>query len=402
MPEFKYIVKTKKGEVRQGQIKATDAGVVEDILKKKDYLIVNIEKIGKEVGFEIPFLGKVKEKDKALFVRQLSTMLDAGISMSESLKISISQTNNNRFKEILTDVADKIESGYSLSKSFKEHPSVFDKVFIAVVESGEATGKLPKTLDHLAQELEEQESFASKFRAALAYPAFLLLALIAAVAILMIFVVPQLQSIFEASDMTLPLSTRILLAVSGFVASWWWLLFLLLILLVVGYRYWIKISKSAKYNHDRLKLKIPVFGPIIEQADMVRFSNMMSLLLGTGIPILRAIKLSSKSIENMVYQKALLKAAEDVERGVPLSTPLAKSGVFPEMVPQMIRVGEESGKVSEILNKLSKYYKDEVETKIKMISSLLEPVMIVILGFAVGFVVFSIIIPIYQISMSGI
>ncbi len=402
MPEYKYLVKTKKGEIKQGQIEAPDSQVVEDLLAKKDYLIVSIEKLGKEVGFSLPFFGRVGTKDKALFIRQLATMLEAGIAMSDALRISVSQTSNKAFEKILKGVAKKIESGFSLSKALMEYPSIFDKVFIAVVQSGEATGKLPETLDHLAGELEEQENFSSKFRAALAYPAFILLALIAAVSILMIFVVPQLKSIFASSEMGLPLSTRILLSVSGFIGSWWWLLLLLVVLIVVGVRYWIKISHSAKYTYDRLKLKIPVFGPIIEQSEMVRFSNMMSLLLGTGIPILKAIKLTSRSIDNSVYQEALTSAVKDVERGVPLSTPLAKSGVFPAMVSQMIKVGEEAGQVSEILDKLAKYYKGEADNKIKVISSLLEPVIIVILGFAVGFVVFSIIIPIYQISMSGI
>jgi type IV pilus assembly protein PilC len=261
---------------------------------------------------------------------------------------------------------------------------------------------LPDTLSHLADQLEEQESFSSKFKGVLAYPVFILFALIAAVSILMIYVVPQLESIFENSQMTLPLSTRILLSTSRFIGSWWWLILLLIVGIIIGVIYLIRVSDSAKYTYDRLKLKLPVFGPIIQQADMVRFSNMMSLLLGTGIPILRAIKLTSRAIDNFVYRKALRRASEEVERGIPLSTPLEKSGVFPNMVPQMIKVGEESGQVSGILDKLSKYYKEEVDTKVKMISSLLEPIIIVVLGLAVGFVVFSIIIPIYQISMSGI
>jgi type IV pilus assembly protein PilC len=283
-----------------------------------------------------------------------------------------------------------------------EYPSIFDKVFVAVVQSGEATGKLPETLDHLASELEEQESFSSKFKGALAYPIFILLALVAAVSILMIYVVPQLESIFENSQMTLPLSTKVLLSTSRFIGSWWWLLLLIVVGIVFGIYYLIKVSDSAKYTYDKWKLRIPIFGPIIEQAEMVRFSNMMSLLLGTGIPILQAIKLTSRALDNSVYRRALSRASKDVERGVPLSTPLEKSGVFPIIVPQMIKVGEEAGQVSGILSKLSKYYKEEVDTKVKMINSLLEPVIIVILGLAVGFVVFSIIIPIYQISMSGV
>jgi type IV pilus assembly protein PilC len=401
MAKYKYIVKTKKGEIKQGRIEAPETEVVENLLREKGYLIVNVEKVEKEIGFNLPFFG-VSLKDKALFIRQLATMLDAGISMSDALNVSISQTSNNKFKEILNDINEKIESGYSLSKALMEYPSIFDNVFVAVVQSGEATGKLPDTLSHLADQLEEQESFSSKFKGVLAYPVFILFALIAAVSILMIYVVPQLESIFENSQMALPLSTRVLLSISRFIGSWWWLILLLIVGIIIGVIYLIRVSDSAKYTYDRLKLKLPVFGSIIQQADMVRFSNMMSLLLGTGIPILRAIKLTSRAIDNFVYRKALRRASEEVERGIPLSTPLEKSGVFPNMVPQMIKVGEESGQVLGILDKLSKYYKEEVDTKVKMISSLLEPIIIVVLGLAVGFVVFSIIIPIYQISMSGI
>ncbi|GAG57880.1 unnamed protein product, partial [marine sediment metagenome] len=197
---------------------------------------------------------------------------------------------------------------------------------------------------------------------------------------------------------TLPLATRVLLAVSGFVASYWWAILLVIIGAIVALRYYFK-TKSGQYFWSRAQLKIPIFNTLLEGAAMVRFCRMISLLLGTGIPILRAIRLAAGSIDNLLYRDALENAAKEVERGVPFSTPLEKSGVFPVVVPQMIRVGEQSGKVSEILEKLARYYQAETDSRITAIGSLIEPVVIIILGVGVGFVVFSIIVPIYQISL---
>jgi type IV pilus assembly protein PilC len=402
MAVYKYVVKTKKGDVKQGKMESPSSKAVEEVLSKKDYLIINIEKEGKAHGFSIPFFGGISTKDKAVFIRQLATMLDAGIPMGQDLGVSVNQTSNKNLKKILVEIKNKVEGGYSLSKAMADYPSTFNRVFLAVVESGEETGKLPKTLSHLAEELEDQEDFNSKFKAAMIYPIFIFIALILVMGILMVYVIPQLKSLFASSDMTLPISTRILLSISGFVASYWWIILIVIVGIVYGVRYWVNITKTGSYFWDRLKMRLPVFGPIIEQAAVVRFTKMMSLLLGTGIPILKAIRLAARSVDNILYRDALMGAAKDVERGVPLSTPLEKSGVFPKIVIQMIKVGEEAGQVAQILEKLSKYYKEEVDTKLKMIGSIIEPVVIVILGIGIGFVVFSIIIPIYQISMGAL
>ncbi len=401
MAKYNYIVKTKKGEVRQGAIEAPSQSTVRQVLERKGYLVVELKEEKKGFAFNISFLGGVKLRDKAVFVRQLATMLDAGIPMIESLEVIITQTRNQKLVEALTDIKEKVEGGVSLSKTLEDHPSIFRPVFMSVVSSGEETGKLPKVLLQLAEELEQEQDFSSQFWAALAYPIFVLCVLIIVVGIMMVFVIPQLTEIFAEAEMTLPWTTQVLLTVSSFVAKFWWLIILFIIGIGVAIRYYLN-TERGKYFWSRLKLKIPVFKTLVEEAAMVRFSRMMSLLLGTGIPILKAIRLTADSLENMLYRDVLSQAASEVERGVPFSTPLEKSGIFPIVVPQMIKVGEQSGKISEILSKLANYYQQEAESRIKAISSLVEPVVLVILGLGVGFVVFSIIIPIYQISLGAL
>jgi len=398
MARYNYVVKTKKGKVGQGSIEAPSQDVVKQVLEKRGYLVVSVKDVSSRLSFNIPFLGGVSLRDKAVFVRQLATMLDAGISMVESFEVIITQTKNQRLAKVLTDIKEKVEGGMSLSKSFKDYPTIFRPVFVAVVSSGEETGKLPKVLLQLAKELEQEQDFSSKLWAALVYPIFVLSVLIIVVGIMMVFVIPQLTDIFAESGMSLPWTTQMLLAVSNFVARFWWLIILLLTGLGVALRYYLN-TEPGRYFWSRFRLKVPIFRALVEEAAMVRFSRMMSLLLGTGVSILRAIKLTATSLDNILYRDVLTKAAAEVEKGVPLSTPLEKSGIFPVVVPQMIKVGEQSGQVSEILGKLARYYQQESESRIKAVSSLVEPVVLVILGLGVGFVVFSIIIPIYQISL---
>jgi type IV pilus assembly protein PilC len=398
MANYDYIIKTKKGKVRQGKIKAPSAAVVGEVLEKKGYLVVEVKEEKKSFGFNIPFIGGIRLKDKTIFIRQLATMLDAGISIDEALEVIISQTRNSRLIVVLKGIKKRVEGGSSLSKALAEYPSVFDEVFVVVISAGEESGNLPKIIGQLAEEMEKEEDFSAKFRAAMIYPVFILIVLVAVIGIMMVFVIPQLKDMFESSEMTLPWTTKILLGVSGFVAGYWWAILLAVIGIVVLLRYYFKTT-NGQYLWSRTKLKIPVFNSLIENGSMVRFCRLISLLLGTGIPILRAIKLAGNSVDNLIYRDALKKAAEEVERGIPFSVPLEKSGVFPTIVPQMIRVGEQAGKVSEILNKLALYYQEESDSQIKSISSLVEPVVIIILGLGVGFVVFSIIIPIYQISL---
>lgn len=398
MAQYQYIVKTKKGEVRQGHLEAPSKDVVEQVLDKKGFLVVEVKERKNDFQFSIPFIGGISLKDKAVFIRQLATMLDAGISMGDALEVIISQTSNKRFVEVLKDISKKVESGSSLSIALEDHTSVFRPVFSAVISSGEETGKLPTVLLELADELEIEQDFNSKLWASLAYPIFVLVVLIIAMAIMMIYVMPQLTSLFDESQMTLPWTTQLVISVSTFMAGYWWAILIILIGVGILLRYYLNTDKG-KYWWSSLKFRIPIVKGLLEQAAMVRFCQMMSLLLGTGIPILKAIKLTAGSMDNLIYRDALSDAAAEVERGIPFSTPLAKSGVFPIVVPQMIKVGEQAGKVSDILDKLSKYYQKETESRIKAVSSLIEPAIVVILGLGVGFVIFSIIVPIYQISL---
>jgi type IV pilus assembly protein PilC len=338
----------------------------------------------------------VTNKEKYFFCRQLSVMISGGIPLDNAINLVRSQTKNVAFKKILEEVYRDIEKGEALSASLAKHPKVFDDVFVAIVSSGEATGRIEKVLENLATRMETMDSFQSKVKSALAYPIFIIIAMIGVIILMMVKVIPILKQVFEESNVQLPWTTRTIIAISNFIVADWWLLLIIVVVLVAGLWFYFTQSRSGRYAWDWLKLKAPLVSFVSYDLYMARFARSLGMLIGAGVPIIETLKITARSLNNRVYIRIIKGVIVQVERGVPISVPLEKSKEFPTLVPQMVMVGEQTGKLETLMDKTGDYYEREIDNKIKTITNLIEPVTIVIVGIGVGFLVYSILYPIYS------
>lgn len=347
------------------------------------------------MDIDLSFLTPITAKDKSFLARQLSTMIASGLALNKAMGILVTQEKNTKLKKVLQAVQTDIEEGASFSAAAAKHPDVFDSVFVNIVVSGETVGRLSEVLDHLADQMEQQASFTSKVRGAFAYPAFIFVAMIIVGAIMMVYIVPQLKQIFDEANATLPWSTQVIIALSIFLQNYWWAAIIGLIVTVVLGRVYLK-SRAGQRLFDSLKLKLP--GGLGVEIAMARLTGTLAMLIQAGTPIIEALNVTADVVDNILYRELLTNAVEQVKRGVPLSVPIASSPLFPTIVAQMTAVGEQTGQLDKILANLAAYYEGEVDQKLKDISSLLEPIIIVIIGVGVGFLVYSILVPIYSIA----
>ncbi len=343
---------------------------------------------------------RVTLKDKVFLARQLATMLSSGLAIDQCFKVIMSQTQKPILRSTYQSIVYDIEQGNSLSYAIARHPKAFDPVFIAIVRSGESSGKLDLVLSQLADRLELSSEFNSKVKAALMYPAFLLIMMILIVILMMIFIVPQLRTVFEESNVPLPVTTRAIMAISSFTTTFWWIEVIVAVFLIIFFYFFFRSSRGGSI-WDRLKIKLPILKELYTEIYMARFCRTMSMLMNSGVPIMETLAITADVIQNRLYTKSLRNVTTQVERGIPISVPLQKDKLFMPIVPEMIMVGEQTGKMGMILTKLAEFFEKEVDVRIKGLASLIEPVVIVIMGIGVGFLVFSIIYPIYSIAQTG-
>lgn len=398
MTRFIYKAKNNKGEVVTGTVKAENSLDAEKVLVKHGLSPVDLVE-EKKSGISGLFAVRVSIKDKALFSRQLATMLSAGLSLTKAISLLIKQAKNEKVKGVFQNIYKDLEEGYSFSTALAKHPDVFDRVYVSVVNSGESTGKLDMVLNELADELENDAEFQSKVKGALYYPIFIFCVLIVAAVALLVFVVPKIKGVFEATNQTLPIATRILLSASNFVTTWWWLVLILLVMFVIFLKYW-SVTDSGERFFDNLKITIPGYKTINQNIYMYRFTRVMSMLTGAGVPLLDALRIGSAVINNVVYEDSVTRIVSEVERGVPLSSQLLKDKYFPPLVGNMVSVGEETGELDKVLKKISEYYGQATGDITKAISALVEPVVMVLIGLAVAFIVFAIYLPIFQMNQT--
>lgn len=344
---------------------------------------------------KLSIFNKVSIKEKSLFTRALATMISSGLPITKSFDILARQTSNEYFKTIIADIIRRLEEGEALSSAMIKHKDIFNNVYIATIKAGESTGKFEQVLKQLADQQEKDSKLSSSIRAAAAYPLFIVVAMIAAVILLLTLVIPKLTEVFDQTNTVLPLTTQILIATGNFMASYWYIVSIALILLVVWLRYYFKTPAGWDF-WGKMSLGLPILNEFYTNVYMTRFSRTLAMLVSSGVPIMNAVSLVSDVIDNSVYQRVLRNVVAQLERGVPMSTPLSKETSFPPLVSQMIAVGEQTGKLDEILIVLSNFYEEETDQKVKALSSLLEPVLLIIIGLGVGTIVFSIIVPLYQ------
>lgn len=402
MKKFLYKAKGANGKIVTGTVTATNEFEAENVLMKHNLVAMELRSAAVSPMSFLAFLNsKVGTRDKSIFARQLSTMIGAGLTLPKSIKVASTQARNEKLRSIYLDVYKDLEEGTSFSIALSKHPDAFDQVFVSVVGAGEATGKLDVVLKQIAQQLENDNNFSSKVKGAMYYPAFILMALVGIGSYMMIKVIPTLKGLFDQQGATLPIATRILLALSDFLVNYWWAALMIIVGIVVFLKFFFDSDSGAAVK-DKLQIKTPGFKKLFENMYMYRLTQILSMLLGAGVPLLTALKIGATVVNNGVYEESLLNVVKYVERGVPLSAQLMKDPVFPPLIGQMAAVGEETGQLDQVLLKVSDYYAEATEQMIKTISTLIEPIILIVMGLAVAFLVFAVLVPIYQVSqMTG-
>lgn len=351
----------------------------------------------KNINLNIDIIHYVALKDKVFMARQISTMLGAGIPIDQCFKILSYQEKKPYLKSVYDAILQDIEAGHALSFAITRHPKVFDPVFVAVIRSGETTGQLEKVLLQMADRMEIIQQFQSKLRSALMYPAFVVVSMFIIIYLMMIYIVPPLKSVFEETGAELPWTTQMIVSMSDFTVKYWWLELVVLSIVVLSLFLFFRTRKGGSV-WDRIKIITPGLKGLYQLSYMARFCRTMSILIEAGTPIIETIVVSSETIQNVHYYNTLRRVASQVERGMPMSVQIRREPLFPAIVAQMMVVGEQTGKMGVVMEKMAEFYERETENLIKGIASLIEPLLIVIIGLGVGFLVYSIIFPIYNIA----
>jgi type IV pilus assembly protein PilC len=406
MPTFTYSARSKTGTIEKGELFAADRAAATVTLTGRSLTPLLIKEAtksshgkGDSLLDRLPLLNGIKLQDKVIFSRQFATMINAGVPIVQSLRILEEQCESKKMKVMIADVARQVEGGATLSIALAAHPKGFNNIYVNMVRAGETGGILDQVLERLATQQEKDAEIVSKIRSAMIYPSVITVATISAFFFLMTVIVPKLSSIFEDAGADLPIYTKIMLAISAFlVTSWYWLIGGLVVGAILFVR-WYK-TKAGRKVVDRLLLKMPIFGPILVKVNVARFSRTFGSLMASGISVLDALQATSSALGNSVYRDELLIVAEQVKNGRPMSEHLRESPHFPAIVSQMLAVGEETGKLDEILLKLASFYEREVDTVIEGLTSIIEPILILVLGGMVGFIVISVFGPISDISNS--
>jgi len=396
MEQYKYTVKDAKGLNRSGLIEAADPEAASSILHERGFVVISIERKGQGLPF-LGFLKNVNLSTQANFTRQLATMIVSGLPLTDALVVLQKQTENEKMREIITSLANEIQAGNTFASALAKHSNVFSAAYINIVRSGEASGTLDSVLQKLADNLEREREFQSKVKGAFVYPIIIMIAMALVTSIMMIFVVPKLTELYVSLKVNLPLPTIILIALSKFMSSFWWLIIIAIVGLTSAYRRYRKTPHGSLVI-DTLLMKIPVMGKLNRDSSMTELTRTLGSLVGAGVPILEALKIAGEVATNAVHRQAVSRAATLVEKGTTLSKAIAQEAVFPPILPQMIAVGEETGKMDDVLEKLAHYFDVEVEQQVKNLTTALEPIIMVILGIMVALLVISIILPIYSIT----
>jgi len=404
---FTYSALNKEGRSVNGTVEAADKAAVSQLLTKQGFkpLLIKEKKSGfdpNNLQFSWLKVKKVKTKDLVIFTRQLSTMINAGVPLVRSLNTLNEQTASSKLKETLNVVGKDVESGISFAEALEKHPNVFGAIYTNMVKAGEAGGILDDILKRLAMQQEKDASIRKKIKSASTYPAVLLVITIIAFFALMTFVVPRIGQIvtdLAGDDAVLPLQTRVLLGISDFMISYWFIFLGLIVGGAIALRRYIKTPKGRR-NWHRLLLKTPVIKTVITKVAIARFSRIFSSLMAAGVSVLDSINVTADAIGNVVIAEELKEAGKAVTAGQQLSEPLAVSKHFPPIVAQMLAVGEETGQTDEVLVKVADFYEEEVDALVDSLSSIIEPVMIVVMGAMVGLIASAVIGPISELSQS--
>ena len=395
MPVFEYTARNLKGDLEKGQVDLPTRDDVVAHLRKNRLVVVQVRQAPKSVSLGGMFKGGVKTRDVVIFTRQFATMINAGLPLVQALDILAQQTENKVLADVTRQVVYDVESGQTLADALRKHPKAFSDLYVNMVAAGEAGGILDTILQRLAEFLEKNDAIIRKVKGAMVYPGVIMTVAVVAVAVLLIFVIPTFQTMFASVALELPLPTRIVIGMSKILTSYWWAILGAIGLTIFGINRYYK-TPTGRLQIDSLLLKFPVLGDVLRKSAVSRFTRTLGTLISSGVSILDGLEITARTAGNMVIHNAVMESRQSIAGGDTIAAPLQRSKVFPPMVISMIAVGEQTGGLDEMLSKIADFYDEEVDAAVSTLLSLMEPVMIVVLGVIVGGMVVAMYLPIFD------
>jgi type IV pilus assembly protein PilC len=399
MPVYTWVAKTRKGRTLKGEIEAVDETIALSQLKRRKLEVKKIKPKPKDLFENVAFMQpKVTNKDIVIFTRQFSTMIDAGLPLVQGLNILADQAENKTFKRILKEITRDVEGGATLAEALKKHPKVFDSLFVNLVAAGEIGGILDTILQRLATYIEKAEKLKSQIKGAMTYPLVVVSIAIIVIAVILIFVIPVFREMFEGFGQALPIPTQIVVKMSDFVKGNVIYMIVALAVFIFIFKRYRNTAKGRKQT-DALALKLPIFGSLLKKVAVARFTRTLGTMISSGVPILDALEVVAKTSGNVVLEEVIFEVRASIAEGQTIADPLSETDIFPGMVIQMISVGEATGALDTMLAKIADFYEDEVDTAVEALTSMLEPMLMVFLGGAIGGLMVAMYLPIF--TMAG-
>ncbi|MDO4660719.1 MAG: type II secretion system F family protein [Candidatus Saccharibacteria bacterium] len=396
MRKFNYEARDKATDtIIKSIVQAESEMAAARVLTEQGFVPLDIKEVDESGGLFGSLTRRVTTKDKVVFTRQLATLIGAGLPLSQSLRTVLEQTENKKLQEIIQEIIADVEGGRQLSDSFGKHPEIFDKIYLSLVTAGEASGTLDQALKRVASQQEKDAAMVSKIRGAMTYPAIVLAVIMGVMLFMLLVVVPQVEKLYSDMHKTLPFLTAALIAVAKFTATFWWAELILLVGAIYFTRQYAKTGPGTR-AFDTLKLNMPFVGSMFRKLYMARFTRTGQTLLATGVPMLDMLDITATGVNNTIIEASIRRTAEKVKGGRALSVSLSREDYISPMVPQMIKIGEQSGKIDEMMGKTAQVYEDELDEEIRNISTAIEPVLMVVLAIVAGGMVAAILFPIYS------
>lgn len=395
MATYRCLILEKNGKKRKIDIKADSKDLVQEKLKIEKKTVLSIEEVGRESSKEIKRVKKFNKRDLSIFCRQLQAMLTAGLPISDCFEILGQQLDNKNLRIVVKDINKNIMRGYTLTEAINMHSDLFPEVFIHMIHAGEISGSLDISMDRLATQFEKDYKLESKVKNALVYPVILAVLSVSVVIFLLVFVLPTFMDIYTSSNAQLPFITQIFINMSNFLRNQWYIVLAIVLAFLITRRLMLQ-NENILIGRDRRRMRTPIMGKLRTQAPTALFARTMSTLLGSGVSLLQAIDITSRVVGNEYIAKNLLFVKDEISKGKTLSGPLREVAVFPDMLPSMVKIGEDSGTLEEILNKTADYYEMEVDNAVSRLTAMLEPIMIVFMAVIVGFIIIAMILPMFD------
>lgn len=401
MLTFEYTAKDSGGKSVKGLVEADTESAAAKLLGEQGLTPLEINAKGESGGLLNRFKSRISAKDRIIFTRQMSTLINAGLPLTQSLRTVAEQTGSKALAVVINQVVVTVEGGVAFAEALAKHPKVFSDVYVALVAAGESSGTLDQALERIANQQEKDAEMLSKVRGALVYPIIVLVVISGVVVFLLTTVVPQIELIYKDFDKELPFMTAILISLAKIITNFWWLIIIVVAAAIFFAVKWFNTKEGGRVA-DRIKLKVPLFGDLFTKLYMARFCRTGQTLMASGVPMLEMIRITSRAVDNVHIEEALDRASEKVKGGKGLSMALQNEPTFLALVPQMLKIGEQSGSIDKMMDKAATYYENELDVKIKTISTTIEPVLMVVLALVVGSIVGAILVPVYNLASENI